>query len=80
MTHRVIYRPGAIRVAGLVYRAFEGLSLGEWFLERVDSLKTFERTLAERSEAEPNLDGFSAPRVDDVVEQIAETDLVGVVG
>ncbi len=82
MEHRVFLRPCAVRAAGFPVRALEDLSLGEHRLVTWDQLEqeTFGWTLAEQLDAEPNLEGFSTRTVWEVVEAIAETNLVEVMG
>lgn len=82
MEHRVLLRLCAVRAAGLPVRVLEDLSLGEQRLETWDELEqeTFGWTLRERLDAKPNLEGFSTRTVWEVVEEIAETNLVEVMG
>jgi hypothetical protein len=80
--HRVLLKPCAVRAAGFPVCALEDLSLGEQGLETWDELaqETFGWTLPKRLDAEPNLEGVSTRTVWEVAEEIAETNLVEVMG
>jgi hypothetical protein len=82
MEHRVWLKLSAVRNAGFPTRALEDVSPGEQGLETRDELdrKTFGWTLGERLDAKPNLEGLSTPTSWEVVDEIAETKLVEVVG
>ncbi len=82
MEHSGLLRPCAVRAAGFPVRALGGLSLGEERLEtwREFEQETFRWTLAERLDAKLNLEGFSTRTVWEVVEAIAETNSVEVMG
>jgi len=80
--YRVFLRPCAVQAAGFPVRTLEDLSLGEHRLVAWDELEqeTFGWTLAEQLDAEPNPEGFSTRTVWEVVEAIAETNSVEVMG
>jgi hypothetical protein len=82
MEHRVWLRLCVVRTADFPVRALENVSLGEQVLETRDELdrKTFGWNLGERLDAEPNLEGFPTRKVSEVMEEIAEVKLVGVMG
>jgi hypothetical protein len=82
MEHRVLLRLCAVRAAGFAVRALEELSLDEPHLDTRDELEqeTFGWNLGKRLDAEPNLEGLSTRTVWEVVEAIAETNSVEVMG
>jgi hypothetical protein len=78
MEHRVFSRPCVARTAGLSVRILEDLSLDEQGLETWDRLeqKRFGWALGERLDGKSNLEGFSTRTGWEVVEEIAEANLV----
>jgi hypothetical protein len=82
MEHRAFLKACAVRAAGFPFRALEDLSLGEQRLGTWHELEqgTFGWTLAKRLDAEANLEGFSTRAVWEVVEEIAEANLIEVMG
>jgi hypothetical protein len=78
MEHKVFIRPCAVRVAGFSVSTLEDLFLDEQCLETRDEREQegLGWTFSERQDAEPNLEGFSTRTGWEVVEEIAEANLV----
>ena len=78
MEHKVFSRPCVVRAVGLSVRILEDLSLDEQRLETWDRLeqKRFGWNLSERLDAKPNLERLSTRTGWEVVEEIAEANLV----
>ncbi len=82
MAHKVLLGPSAVRGVGFPLRALQDLSLDEPRLETSDDLEqeTFGWVLAWRLEKEPSQARFSTWTAWEVVEAIAETNSVEVMG